>query len=177
MGKRIVKIVRAQYTGIADDYARFIEKEQLLDESLWKNFVQVFSDHADIQDDGWRSEYWGKMMRGACMTYSYMQNEKLYSVLQSAVEHLLAVQDEYGRFSAYDIEHEFRGWDIWGRKYVLVGLEYFYAICRNETLKTKILTAMCRHADYIVHKIGTGEWQTAITETSEWWGGVNSCSI
>ena len=152
MGKRIVKIVRAQYTGIADDYARFIEKEQLLDESLWKNFVQVFSDHADIQDDGWRSEYWGKMMRGACMTYSYMQNEKLYSVLQSAVEHLLAVQDEYGRFSAYDIEHEFRGWDIWGRKYVLVGLEYFYAICRNETLKTKILTAMCRHADYIVHK-------------------------
>ena len=177
MEKRNVKFVRAHYTGIADYYARFIEKEQLLNESLWKKFVQVFKDHSDIQDDGWRGEYWGKMMRGACMTYSYTQNEKLYSVLHSAVENLLSAQDDYGRVSAYDIEHEFRGWDIWGRKYVLVGLEYFYGICRDETLKAKILTAMCRHADYIVQKIGTGEGQTAITETSEWWGGVNSCTI
>ena len=177
MEKRNVKFVRAYYTGIADYYARFIEKEQLLNESLWKKFVQVFKDHSDIQDDGWRGEYWGKMMRGACMTYSYTQNEKLYSVLHSAVENLLSAQDDYGRVSAYDIEHEFRGWDIWGRKYVLVGLEYFYGICRDETLKAKILTAMCRHADYIVQKIGTGEGQTAITETSEWWGGVNSCTI
>lgn len=177
MEKRNVKFVRAQYTGIADYYARFIEKEQLLDESLWKKFVQVFKDHSDIQDDGWRSEYWGKMMRGACMTYSYTQNEKLYSVLHSAVEQLLSAQDDYGRVSAYDIEHEFQGWDIWGRKYVLVGLEYFYEICRDETLKAKILTAMCRHADYIVQKIGKGEGQTMITETSEWWGGVNSCTV
>lgn len=175
--KEEVKFLQAHYTGLADDYARFIEKEQLTDKTLWEKFVQVFKDHSDIQDDGWRGEYWGKMMRGACMTYSYTQNEKLYSVLQSAVENLLAAQDEYGRFSAYDVEHEFRGWDIWGRKYVLVGFEYFYGICRDETLKTKILTAMCRHADYIVQKIGAGEGQTAITKTSEWWGGVNSCSI
>ena len=168
---------KLRFYGLADDYARFIEQEQLLDESLWKKFVRVFPDCADVADEGWRSEYWGKMMRGACMTYSYTRNEALYTVLETAVKNLLSVQDEYGRFSSYDIEHEFHGWDIWGRKYVLVGLEYFYDICRDVALKTKIVGAMCRHADYLVQKIGTEKGQIAITETSEWWGGVNSCSI
>lgn len=166
---------KARYIGFSDYYARYIERVQLLDACLWKKFVKVFSDHSDIADDGWRGEYFGKMMRGGCMTYMYTQSEELYKVLENAVENLLTTQDEYGRFSSYDIAHEFRGWDIWGRKYVLVGLEYFYEICRDEILKEKILSAMCRHADYLTDKIGDGK--ICITDTSAWWGGVNSCSI
>lgn len=168
---------QARYNGLADDYARYIEKKQLCDVSLWQKFVKVFADRSDIADDGWRCEYFGKMMRGACMTYEYTDSKELYNVLTGAVKGLLKTQDEYGRISGYDTGHEFRGWDVWGRKYVLVGLCYFYGICRDEELKEKVLIAMRRHADYMVEKIGDGEGKTRITDTSKWWGGVNSCSV
>ncbi len=169
--------MQARYEGLADYYARYIEQKQLCDVSLWKKFVKVFADRSDVSDDGWRSEYFGKMMRGACMTYAYTRNEELYDVLAAAVNGLLKTQDSCGRISGYDVAHEFRGWDVWGRKYVLVGLEYFYEICKSEELKVGILTAMRRHADYILEKIGEEKDKVRITDTSEWWGGVNSCSI
>lgn len=172
-----LQLAQARYDGLADEYARYIEKKQLTDASLWQKFIRVFIDRSDIADDGWRCEYWGKMMRGACMTYAYTQNEELYSVLTEAVDGLLKTQDEFGRISGYDAAHEFRGWDVWGRKYVLVGLEYFYDICRDRKLKEKILAAMRRHADYMAEKIGEGNGKIRITDTSEWWGGVNSCSV
>lgn len=164
-----------KFTGLADTYARFIEREQLSDRPLWKKFVQVFRDHSDLADEGWRCEYWGKMMRGACMTYRYTQSEQLYEILTETVKDLLSAQDPSGRFSGYPAECEFRGWDIWGRKYVLVGLEYYYEICRDKALKAEILNAMCRHADYMAENLGEGK--TSILETSEWWGGVNSCTV
>lgn len=175
--KEEVKFLQTHYTGLADDYARFIEKEQLTDKTLWEKFVKVFKEHADIQDDGWRCEYWGKMMRGACMIYAYTRNEELYEIITDAVIGLMKTQDESGRISGYDVLHEFRGWDVWGRKYVLVGLEYYYEICRDEKFKEDILKAMRRHADYMIENIGDGEGKIRITETSEWWGGVNSCTV
>lgn len=167
----------ARYEGLADHYARFIQERQLKDVSEWKKFVGVFRTHADIADEGWRGEYWGKMMRGACLTYLYTKDEALYGILEDTAEDLLSAQDELGRISAYDVAHEFTGWDMWGRKYVLTGLQHFYAVCQSGALRGRILRAMRRHADYIVAKIGVGEGQTPIQCTSEWWGGVNSCSI
>ena len=167
----------AHFSGIADSYARFIEDRQLVDEVLWGKFIKVFSEYSDTTDDGWRSEYWGKMMRGGCMTYAYTRSERLYGVLTNAVEGLLAVQDADGRISGYDADHEFCGWDMWGRKYVLVGLEYYYEICRDSSLREKILAAMCRHLDSVMERIGDTPGQIPVTRTSEWWGGVNSCSI
>lgn len=165
------------YTGLADFYAHFIEEKHLLDAATWVKFVKAFAKHWDIEDNGWRSEYWGKMMRGACMTYAYTRSEKLYAVLTEAVEGLLSTQDDLGRISGYDVAHEFCGWDMWGRKYVLTGCFHYYEICRDEALKEKILHAMRRHLDYILSKIGAEEGKIAITDTSEWWGGVNACSI
>ena len=61
------------YTGIIDKAIRHIEKIQSLREDLWEVFVKQFSFTPD-DDNRWRCEYWGKMMRGACMTYQYTQN-------------------------------------------------------------------------------------------------------
>ena len=88
------RFAEARYTGLSDYYARYIEGVQLLDACLWKKFVKVFIDHSDKDDDGWRSEYFGKMMRGGCMTYTYTKNEELYKVLKNTVENLLSTQDE-----------------------------------------------------------------------------------
>lgn len=66
------------YTGCANDTVQFFEREQLFDIPLWKSFVQQFRDQQDGENQGWRGEYWGKMMRGAVMVYEYSQNRELY---------------------------------------------------------------------------------------------------
>ena len=163
--------------GLPDFYVHFVENFHLQNRSVWSKFVRVFILKADVPDNGWRGEYWGKMMRGACLCYQYTQNENLYTVLKETVQDLLGVQDELGRFSAYDVKNEFQGWDMWARKYVATGLFHFMDICKDEKLNVRILEALCRHFDYIISKIGSGKDQIEITKTSNAWGAVNSCTI
>lgn len=80
-------------------------------------------------------------MRGASLTYLYTQDEDLYSILEDSVRNLLSTQDADGRFSTYSIAREFQGWDIWCRKYILLGLQYFLEICRDKVLSVEILKA------------------------------------
>ena len=163
--------------GVMDDAVRFVLENQLKDRETWKKYTEVFSTHEDTQAGRWRGEYFGKQMRGAALTYRYTQDEELYEILTETVVDLLARQDAYGRFSTYAVENEFHGWDMWCRKYVLVGLLSYHAICRDEALQSAILSACCKHMDYIVQKVGDGEGQIPITQTSHWWGCVNSCTI
>ena len=165
----------AKYTDVANWYANFILNKQLKDRTLWEKFVRVFAQKADIDDNGWRGEYFGKMMRGACLTYHYLPDEELYDILYDTVKGLLATQDDDGRITTYTKEAEFHGWDMWTRKYVLVGCMYFYGICKDEAFKTQILNALCKHVDYLISTIGEGK--TCILDTSHWYGGLNSSSI
>ena len=167
----------AKVVGVMDEAVRFVLENQLKDLPTWKKFTEVFSTHEDTEAGRWRGEYFGKQMRGAALVYAYTQDEELYEILTETVRNLLTRQDEYGRFSTYAVDNEFHGWDMWCRKYALVGLLYYHAICRDEALKAQILSACCRHMDYIVEKIGDGDGQIPITQTSHWWGCVNSCTI
>ncbi|MDD5603183.1 MAG: glycoside hydrolase family 127 protein [Eubacteriales bacterium] len=167
-----------EYSGLFDKSIRLIERIQLLDRNMWDIFVKQFSFNPDDADKGWRCEYWGKMMRGACFTYKYTGNPELYNTLENSVRSMLKKQDALGRFSTYSIPLEFNGWDIWGRKYVLLGFQYFCEICPDKNLKEKIIAAMCAHADYIIEKIGRAEdGKKPITEASSHWKGLNSSSI
>ncbi len=166
------------FQGILMDTARFIEREQLLDEKLWTLFVNQFRRSVDDADHGWRCEYWGKMMRGAVFTYEVTGSEPLYRAMERTVRDLLTAQDGDGRFSSYSREVEFHGWDLWGCKYILLGLEYFLEICRDEALAGQVLEAMKRHADYIVGRIGDErEGKIEINTATDHWGGLNSSSI
>jgi len=165
----------SKYGGIFAKILKFTEENQIKDIELWKKFVQQFKFNSDDHDSGWRCEYWGKMMRGAASICAYSQDEELYEILETSVRDLLTAQDENGRFSSYSPEAEFQGWDMWGRKYVMLGLQYFYEICDDENLKADIITAMCRHLDYIISKIGPDKQK--ITDTSNFWLCANSCSI
>ena len=164
-----------QAKGIMDDAVRFVVDHQLKDRKTWKLYIEVFTSRVDSADERWRGEYFGKQMRGACYAYMYTQDEELYDILTWATEEILKTQDAYGRISTYTPDHEFCGWDMWCRKYVLTGLQHYYRICKDEGLKEKIVAACCRHLDYIADQIGTGKIE--ITSTSMWWGAVNSCTI
>ncbi len=167
----------AKYEGAPHDYILFTEKHQLLNKETWDKFIAVFTEDSDDHDIGWRCEYWGKMLRGASLTYMYHGNDELYNMLDHAVRGLLKVQRADGRFSTYSEEMQFNGWDLWGRKYVLTGMMHFYKICKDESLKEDIISALCSHADYITDRIGDGEGQKSILETSNHWLCVNSCTI
>ncbi len=165
------------FTGIYQNYLAFTLRHQLLSPETWEDFVRVFTADSDDQDKGWRCEYWGKMMRGACLCCRATGNEALYGLLRDTVESFLRVQRPDGRFSTYSASCQLTGWDLWGRKYVMTGLMHFLDICGEENLRGRILMALKKHADAVIFSVGPEPGQANITETSDYWGGVNSCSI
>ena len=168
--------INYKYNGFIDKTMKFAEKEQLLKPELWRRFVQQFREDSDY-DAGWRGEYWGKMMRGACFVYSYTKNKQLYDILAHTISDMLESADEDGRISTYSKNHEFDGWDIWCRKYVLLGMQYFLEICTDNELKNRIIKSMTGQVDYIIGKIGNEPSKIPITSATRHWRGLNSSSI
>jgi len=167
--------VRKRMTGAIHETAMFLQKEQLTDRKLWKRFVDQFRNGIDGKNRGWRGEYWGKMIRGGVLVYEYTRDAELYDVLTETVRDMLTVAEPDGRVSSYSRETEFDGWDLWCRKYVLLGTEYYLDICRDENLKAQLVAFLCRQLDYIMEHIGPGK--KCITSASRNWLGVNSSSI
>ena len=170
-------MLESSFCGCGREAASFLTQDFLMDEAFWKKFVQVFRDQQDGDNLGWRGEYWGKMMRGAVMTYECSYDQELYRVMTDTVRDLLTVAEADGRVSSYRREHELDGWDMWCRKYVLLGLEYYYDVCKDEALKAEIVSFLCGCADAILTVVGDGEGKRTILQTGKSWGGLNSSSI
>lgn len=155
--------------------------KQLTVNDLWSEFEHVFIDCEDTQVEpgtpNWRGEFWGKMMRGGVLCYKYSKNEQIYNCLEQSVTHLIDNQEDNGRISTYAIgDKEFTAWDMWGRKYVMTGMLHFYEICKDESLKQRIITSLERQADYILDNVGPGKRD--ITHTGyDQWHGINSSTI
>ena len=165
-----------RYTSKLHEVFDFVMEHQLMDPVLWKRFVEQYKLQPD-NGRGWRGEYWGKMMRGACFVYSYNKDQGLYELLAQTVRDMMSVVREDGRLSTYLQEQEFGGWDMWCRKYVLLGMQYYMEICQDEALKAEITESMCKQLDYIMEHVGPGEGKKLITKTTTHWRGLNSSSI
>ena len=129
--------------GFAGEMIDFTVQKQYLDRETWRVLVNQFRIHSDVDND-WRGEFWGKLMRGASLTYRATKNEQLYAVLVETVLDLLSTQEPNGRISSYPQEKELLGWDMWSRKYVMLGLEYFLEICKSKALHEKVLKGLAR---------------------------------
>ncbi len=168
---------KVKYRSYQNELALFVMQDQLLNAHLWERFVAQFSEQIDGSNMGWRGEYFGKMLRGGCLTYRYTGSCALYRVLAHAVEAMLAVQEEDGRISSYARDCEFDAWDLWCRKYVMLGMEYFLEICHSSKLKKRVLRCIMRQADAIMRSVGPEEGKKNILTCTRHWGGLNSCSI
>lgn len=164
-----------QLSGCIHEAAMFLQSEQLTDSVLWKRFVDQYRSGVDADNRGWRGEYWGKMMRGAVLVYEYSRDGSLYNTLTESVRDMLTVIEPDGRVSSYARQGEFDGWDLWCRKYVMLGMEYYLEICTELALEEKIITFLCRMLEYIMAHIGEGK--KCITSASRNWLGLNSASI
>lgn len=164
-----------KFEGIIDNTAKFLQKEQLTSPELWAKFVDVYRTHPDGANNGWRGEYWGKMMRGGTLVYRYTRDAELYRILTDSVKDMISTAEADGRVSSYPREKEFCGWDLWSRKYVILASEYYLEICEDEDFKKEIIDFIKGCADYIIKFIG--EDKKKITSTSTFWYGLNSSSI
>ena len=162
--------------GRAAETVEFLTREQYLDAELWKKFVNQYRIRPDGADVGWRGEFWGKSMRGAVTVYRASRNEALFEAITASVKDMLTVADPDGKVTTYVGEHEFHYWDIWSRKYVMLGMEYYLDVCRDEALKAEIVRFVCGCADDVLKHVGTGEGMIRITDSNKW-RGVNSSSI
>lgn len=164
------------YNGLLEEAIEFEIDNQVKKTELWDTMVDVFYTNYD-NEGGYCCEFWGKTMRGACLSYAYTQDTELYSVLETTVIDLLGAQDNEGRISSYDKQHEFTGWDVWGRNNVIRGLQYFYKICKSEELKQKILDSQKAQVDYLIEHIGPNEGQIDILDSCADWGGCTATPI
>ena len=163
-------------SGLLDSSIQFVLNRHIKNTKMWKLFVNQYRCYSDSVNNGWRGEFWGKMMRGAVEVYKYTNDDELYDMLTESVKDMLTAQDKYGRFSTYAVYNEFGNWDLWCRKYVMLGFEYFYDICKDGELKSKISLALCRHLDYIIDRINAQKCDITYAGIAKL-KGLNSASI
>jgi DUF1680 family protein len=139
-----------------------------------RNFNLYSKPFRDKLDDGggFTGEFWGKWFTSAALAYAYQPTAAHRAILNNAVSELLKAQDADGRLSSYSRSQEFGFWDIWGRKYALLGLIAHYDQTGDETS----LKAACRATDALIDIAGPGK--TKLTETGlRILGSLSSCSV
>ena len=82
-----------RFAGVLHDALRFTKEKQLMSTEHWTRFVRQFRIDADAPSRGWRGEYWGKMMRGACFVCATTRDAELEAVLRQTVEDMFTAAD------------------------------------------------------------------------------------
>ena len=142
---------------MAQDIDRLITPFQLRNDGSW----------------GFRSEFWGKWFTSAMLGYGYSPTKDHRQVIDKAVNELVKTQSTDGYIGTYPTEHHLKDWDIWGRKYVLLGLLAYYDQVGDEN----ILKTAERVADHLILEAGP-ESGVNLAETG-WigWKGLASSSV
>ncbi|MDD4778079.1 MAG: glycoside hydrolase family 127 protein [Fermentimonas sp.] len=97
----------------------------------------------------WQSEFWGKWFTSAVLAYRYNPTPELAEKLKQAVYGLIDTQTEDGYIGNYAPESRLKAWDIWGRKYCMLGLIAYYDITNDE----KALESAAKEADFLIKEL------------------------
>jgi len=96
-------------------------------------------------DNAWRCEFWGKVVRSAILVNAYMHDSELSQKIEKTVRDIMATQTPDGCISTYPEDKQTGGWDIWGRKYVLLGLIRYYDLVNPDPAVVKCCTRLVDH--------------------------------
>jgi DUF1680 family protein len=97
----------------------------------------------------WQSEFWGKWFTSAVLAYRYRPEPQLKTILDKAVSGLISTQLPNGYIGNYSDNKHLEQWDIWGRKYCMLGLLAWYDLTKNRDA----LSATCRIADHLIGEL------------------------
>ncbi len=99
----------------------------------------------------WQGEFWGKWFTSAALAYRYRPDPRLKTILDKTVNDLIATQTPDGYIGNYTMSHRLEQWDIWGRKYCMLGLLAHYDLFHNP----KSLSAARELADQLMSELTT----------------------
>ncbi len=114
--------------------------------------TDVFARQDELKNS-WKTEFWGKWVQGAIGACQYHSCPQLYQLIESSVKKIKDSQLNNGYIGNYDCQHQLQGWDVWGRKYTLLGLLKWHDLSGDK----EALRAACRLTDYTMTQIGEGK--------------------
>jgi DUF1680 family protein len=97
----------------------------------------------------WQSEFWGKWFTSAVLAYRYHPDPKLKMILDKAVTGLMQTQTPDGYIGNYAENKRMDQWDIWGRKYCMLGLLAYYDLTKD----AQSLEAAKKLADHLMQEL------------------------
>lgn len=97
----------------------------------------------------WQSEFWGKYTTSAVLAYKYRPEPAMLKTLQHAITGLISTQTPDGYIGNYSPEHRLEQWDIWGRKYSMLGLLDYHELTHDQAS----LAAAAKVADHLMKEI------------------------
>ncbi|SEN48585.1 hypothetical protein SAMN05216436_11723 [bacterium A37T11] len=109
--------------------------------------VEPFKHHTETR--GWQTEFWGKWFTSAVLAYRYKPEPRLKVVLDNAVAKLEATQTPDGYIGNYADSSRLKQWDIWGRKYVMLGMLDYHDLTGDK----KSLKVAAKVADNLINDL------------------------
>jgi DUF1680 family protein len=101
----------------------------------------------------WQTEFWGKWCTSAVAAYQYSKDPELQKVIDKALEQIISSQSGNGYIGNYADTAHLCGWDVWGRKYTLLGL----IACYDMTKSKNAIDAAKKLLDFTLTEIGPGK--------------------
>ena len=102
----------------------------------------------------WKSEFWGKWMHSAPVLADYYGDADFKRRIADATAELISTQTPDGYIGNYSAEHQCplrtQGWDVWGRKYTMLGLIHQYDFAHDAAA----LAAARRMLDHLMTQSG-----------------------
>ena len=129
-----------------------------------ESVVAPFRARTETGGADWRSEYWGKWFTSLTLADAYQSTPATRQLRDQAAEALIATALPDGYIGTRSPAHRLEGWDVWGCKYVLLGLIADY----DRTHDGAMLDAARRETDVLIAELGPG--QTSVADVGEWNG-------
>jgi uncharacterized protein len=101
----------------------------------------------------WQTEFWGKWALSSAAACEYKQSGRDRERLLASAHELLATQSNDGYIGNYAEDSHLAGWDIWGRKYTLLGLLASFDLSGDRTF----LDGANRLAAHLEGEVGPGK--------------------
>ncbi len=120
-------------------------------------------------------EFWGKLMRAACLIVGYTSDPALRAIVDESARDMMSLQRADGCLATvpdHTQPNGTHGSDLWERKYALMGLLAYYEL----TESSEALDACVRLVRYTNAQVGDAP-KTPITETGWAFAGIESSSI
>lgn len=124
--------------------------ENRLKKVNYKFLVDTFRYRTE-NDGGWRGEFWGKIIRSAILTWKATGDKELLAIVKESVYDMISTQTQDGCISTYPQELQTFDWDLWGRKYALVGLLRYFEVVDADPA---VLQACCKLIDHLMTQVG-----------------------